>query len=134
MTGLTKDAGWQLGIRRTLPVSPEELWDHLLGDGLPLWLGDTVLGDKGASFTTPDGGAGEIRGRQEGRKVRLVWRPAGADHETTIQVTVTPAASGATLGIHQERLLGPDERERMLVHWRSVIDAIAGLSPQVDPA
>lgn len=41
--GKTKDAGWEIGVSRTLPHEPEALWDFVTGaEGLPLWLGSGV--------------------------------------------------------------------------------------------
>jgi hypothetical protein len=30
-TGLTKDAGWQIGVSRTLPDPPSPVWDFISG-------------------------------------------------------------------------------------------------------
>ena len=39
-TGLTRGAGWEIGVSRTLPFSPEELWRLVTSpEGLALWLG-----------------------------------------------------------------------------------------------
>ncbi len=47
--GLTKEVGWQFGLRKTFPYSQEYLWDFLFLDiGLKIWLGelDKELGIK----------------------------------------------------------------------------------------
>lgn len=124
-TGLTKDAGWQLGVRRTVPGDPAAVWDHLLGDGLRVWLGRTELGQPGDAYRTDDGVQGQVRSRTESRRLRLTWRPAGWDHDSTLQVTVQPAAGGTTIGFHQERLASEQEREEMLAHWRRVAERLA---------
>jgi len=42
-TGLTKDAGWQIGVSRTLPHPPFAVWDFVSGpEGLALWLGPSA--------------------------------------------------------------------------------------------
>jgi uncharacterized protein YndB with AHSA1/START domain len=124
-TGLTKDAGWELGVRRTVPLPVEDVWDYLLGPGRRRWLGDTELGTtKGDRYNTPDGTRGEVRGFADRAKVRLTWQPADWAHDSTLQVTVRPAASGTTIGFHQERLADEGERERMLAHWNQVLDGI----------
>lgn len=47
--GWTKDAGWQLGVRRAVPVPLSTVWDYRLGEGLAVWLGETTLGSKATS-------------------------------------------------------------------------------------
>lgn len=38
--GMTKDAGAQIGVRRTLAVTKEQVWNFLLSpEGLSLWIG-----------------------------------------------------------------------------------------------
>ncbi|MFT4231400.1 MAG: hypothetical protein QM606_01295 [Leucobacter sp.] len=131
-TGWTKDAGWQMGVRRTLPIPPEFAWEFLMGDGLSLWLGHTALGrGAGEAYVTDEGVRGELRSRSEGRRVRLTWQPAGWSHDATLQLTVLPAASGTTIAFHQERLANAAEREQMLAHWTTVLDNIgAATTPE----
>jgi uncharacterized protein YndB with AHSA1/START domain len=124
-TGLTQDAGWELGVRRTVPLQVDEVWDYLLGPGRRRWLGDAELGThRGDRYATADGIRGEVRSFTDGEKLRISWRPADWRHDSTLQVTVRPSASGTTIGIHQERLADADERERMLAHWKTVMDDI----------
>ncbi|MBL5975260.1 MAG: SRPBCC domain-containing protein [Candidatus Leucobacter sulfamidivorax] len=130
-TGLAKDAGWQMGVRRTLPLPPEPVWEFLLGAGLPLWLGRTVLGQEaGEAYATDAGVRGEVRSRTEGRRVRLTWQPPDWSHDTTLQLTVLPAATGTTIAFHQDRLASAAERAEMLAHWTAVLDDIrAAITP-----
>ncbi len=125
-TGLTKDAGWELGVRRTVPLPVEDVWEYLVGPGRRRWLGDTELGTtKGDRYTTPDGTRGEVRSFTDQKRLRITWRPADWKHDSTLQLTVRPAASGGTtIGIHQERLADSGERERMLAHWNEVMDRL----------
>lgn len=123
-TGLTKDAGWQLGVRRTVPHPVGQVWGHLLGDGLRSWLGDATLGSPGQDYETPQGARGQVRSRTELRRIRLTWQPSHWPHDSTLQVTVVPAATGTTVAFHQERLHSAQEREEMLDHWREVLDRI----------
>lgn len=40
MIGKTKDVGLQFGVRKTIPVSTEKVWDFLFSEsGLRIWLG-----------------------------------------------------------------------------------------------
>ncbi|MDT0380630.1 SRPBCC domain-containing protein [Streptomyces sp. DSM 42041] len=130
-TGLTRDAGWQIGVSKTLPLPPEAVWDFLTCDeGLALWLGPgaRLPRDKGAAYETPDGVRGELRSLRPADRVRLTWRPPGWAHDTTLQVAVSPAPGTAgartVLRFHQEHLADAAERERQRAHWRSVMDAV----------
>jgi len=127
-TGLTKDAGWEVGVRKTVPASGPQVWQFLLGDGLPLWLGelDELPTQKGASYTSRDGVSGTIKAYIDGFRIRLSWQPSDWPHDTTLQVTVKSSATGTTIAIHQERLADREERKLMLGHWKNVIEHIAG--------
>lgn len=126
-TGLTKDAGWEVGVRQTVPAPLPAVWDFLLGDGLPLWLGelDALPTEKGEAYATKDGVRGTLRSRTEHVRVRLTWHPDDWPHDSTLQLTVKEAATGTTIGFHHERLADRDERRMMLGHWKNVAAALA---------
>jgi len=131
-TGQTKDAGWEVGVRKTVDAPINTVWEFLLGDGLPLWLGNTDLAlEKGAAFETDDDISGTVLSYTEGLRVRLSWRPEEWNHDSTLQLTVKEAPTGTTIAFHQERLSGREERKIMLGHWKEVVqtldDAIAAL-------
>ncbi|PJJ65685.1 SRPBCC family protein [Compostimonas suwonensis] len=124
-TGLTKDAGWEMGARRTFPVPLAHAWNTLLGPALPTWLGVDSLGTTvGEEYTTVDGTRGRLRSYTEGKRLRLSWQPAEWTHDSTLQLTVLPAASGTTIAFHHERLAGREERKQMLTHWHGVLDSL----------
>ena len=115
-TGLTKDAGWQIGVSRTLPCTPEEAWDLLTSDeGRAVWQ------------APEDGTAGEVRSLRPLDRMRVIWTPAGWDHDTTVQVVVRPAKTGTSIRFHQERMANADERERQRAHWSAVLDRLEAL-------
>jgi uncharacterized protein YndB with AHSA1/START domain len=125
-TGLTKDAGWEVGVRKTVGVQLPIVWEFLLGDGLALWLGDAALDThKGAPYQTADGVQGTVRGYTDGSKIRLTWRPSDWPHDTTLQMTVKEAPGGTTIGFHHERLADREERRMMLGHWKNVVADLA---------
>ena len=125
--GLTRDAGWQIGASRTMPLDAAAMWDFLVsGEGLAHWLGDVRLPRAvGEAYETADGTAGEVRGYRPGDRVRLTWRPPGRDAPATVQMTVRPATSGCSVRFHSERLTDAEEREAMRAHWHAVLDRIA---------
>ena len=131
-TGQTKDAGWEVGVRKTVDAPVETVWTFLLGAGLPLWLGNTTLTlEKGAAFATDDDISGTVLSVTDGLRIRLSWRPEEWNHDSTLQLTVKQVETGTTIAFHQERLSGREERKIMLGHWKEVVqtldDALAAL-------
>ena len=131
--GRTRDAGWEIGVSKTIDCPVEHVWDFITSpEGIAIWLGEgvTVLSEPGAGYETASGVRGETRSVRELDRVRLTWRPAGWSHDTTLQLAVRPAGAGrAMLRIHQERLADAGERERQRQHWQAVINALAAALP-----
>jgi uncharacterized protein YndB with AHSA1/START domain len=127
-TGLTKGAGWEIGVSRTVDFPLEEVWDFLTSpEGSAVWLGAGVqrLDEPGREYQTSEGTSGEIRSYHPLDRVRLTWQPPGWAHDSTMQFTVTGTAAGRTMvRFHQERLADAGEREQQRAHWRAVLDAL----------
>ena len=126
--GKTKDAGWQIGVSKTVDHPIERVWEFLTSsEGAAMWLGHGVrtLDDIGARYETSDGTVGETRSFRPRDRIRLTWRPPGWDHDSTVQVAVTSSSAGRTvIRFHQERLTGTREREQQRAHWQLVMSAI----------
>jgi len=126
--GRTRDAGWQIGVSKTVDYPAAEVWDFITSPaGVAIWLGEgvTVPREPGEGYRTADGVQGETRSFRELDCLRLTWQPPGWAHETTLQLTVQSAGEGrARLGVHQERLAGAAERERQRTHWKAVVAAL----------
>ncbi|WP_274561349.1 SRPBCC family protein [Streptomyces spiramyceticus] len=129
-TGLTQDAGWEIGVSRTLPHPPDAVWEFIASpEGVALWLGPgaELTAEKGAAYRTADGITGEVRGYRPGDRIRVTYG------STTVQVAVSVPTSGSSSGagekavlrFHQERLANAEERETQREHWRAVMDAVA---------
>ncbi|MFJ9638355.1 SRPBCC domain-containing protein [Streptomyces sp. NPDC101178] len=123
-TGLTQDAGWEIGVSRTIRQPPQTVWEFITGpEGVALWLGveGPLPTEKGAAYRTADGTEGEIRSYHPGDRVRLTYGTS------TVQVTVSPGTSDdrSVLRFHQERLASAEEREERRMHWKSVMDRLA---------
>lgn len=125
--GKTKDAGWQIGVSRTIAVDLDTAWDYLVSDGgIGVWLGagvETPLA-VGQTYTTDEGASGEVRSIRDHDRVRLTWRPTDRAEPATIQIALARAASGCTFRFHTERLADNDDRERMRTHWKAIADRI----------
>lgn len=129
-TGLTKDVGWQVGVRRTLPISQREAWDLVTSDqGLRLWLGQAagIKLEEGARYELEDQSKGEMRVISPGSHLRLTWRPRGWPRPSTIQVRVIPKGEKSTIAFHQEHLPGPYEREAQRDHFKLALDGLEEL-------
>ncbi|GAA3008421.1 SRPBCC domain-containing protein [Actinokineospora diospyrosa] len=128
--GLTQDAGWQIGVSRTLPHPLAKVWDLISGTtGISLWLGPGAVlqPTRGSLYATRDGAVGDVRGYRDRDRIRVTCKPSGWDHFTTIQVTVSAKAPDKTLlRFHQEWLADSAERVRQRDHWQSVMDRVAG--------
>ncbi|MGW1737338.1 SRPBCC family protein [Nocardia sp. NPDC001965] len=121
-TGLTADAGWQIGVSRTLPYPQDVVWDYLTGPaGLACWLGPGAAPapEPGAPYRTDTGVTGEVRSYRPGDRIRLTYGP------TTVQVALTAAAGDRTrVRFHQERMSSAGQREQQRAHWLQVMDRI----------
>lgn len=128
--GETADAGFQVGVQRTLPIPQDDLWTLLTSkSGLAVWLGDTgpLAIESGSRYETPEGTTGEIRTTKDHERIRLTWQPPDRPDPTTLQLTVTPAESDPSrcvLRFHHENLADTTERETLREHWRAVLDRL----------
>ena len=104
--GKTKDAGWQIGVSRTVPLPLAAAWARV--DDPVAWLGEA-----------PD----DVRSHHPLDRVRVGW------HGTIVQVAVRATATGTMVRFHQERLTDAEERERQRAHWASVLER---LFPELD--
>lgn len=137
--GETADAGFQVGVQRTLPVGQDRLWELLIDPaGREAWLGAVDAFDPapGHAYETADGTTGEVRTVTPGERLRLTWRPPDRDGATTLQLTLTCPrndASKTTLRFHHERLADADERAAMRERWQAAADRLEALTEPSHP-
>ena len=125
--GQTKDIGFQIGVRRSLPIELEQAWQLITSlKGLSIWLGNTHKLDftKGAEYKLDDGSTGEVRVFKPNSHLRITYQPKGWPRASTIQVRVIPNADQTTIAFHQEHLPGPEERTQRSSHFQSVLDRL----------
>ena len=126
--GLTKDVGYQIGVRRTIPIRHQDAWRLLMCDqGVKLWLGVTSEFDltEGAGYQLIDGTVGQVRVLSPKSHLRITWQPPGWHRASTIQLRVIPKADRTVVAFHQEHLPGAKEREERRAHFTLVLDELA---------
>jgi uncharacterized protein YndB with AHSA1/START domain len=128
--GLTKDVGYEIGVRRTLPIDLKAAWKLITSEeAVSLWLGNPADIDfsKGAEYELSDSSQGEVRVFEPNSHLRITWQPQGWQHASLIQVRVMPAKTGTTISFHQEHLPGSAEREQRRLHFEAVLDKLEAM-------
>lgn len=126
--GQTKDVGFQVGVRKTFPVSAEKAWEYLFSDeGLTIWLGKLKSGDFEITqaYQTTDGKEGVIKVFKELSHIRLTWKEKEWTNVSTVQIRVINAKDKTTISFHQEKLLYSKQRKEMKRYWDNVIEKLA---------
>ena len=124
--GKTKDVGFQFGIRKTISVSTEKVWDFLFSkNGLKIWLG-TLKGDLELKkeFKTKNGITGFVRVFKPNSHIRLNWKPKTWENISTVQIRVIENNEKTTIAIHQEKLLNNEQRNEMKYYWTKVLNKL----------
>jgi uncharacterized protein YndB with AHSA1/START domain len=120
--GETASGGYQVGVQRTVELTPEAAWERVFGpEGLAVWLraGAPDRLTQGLDSTLEDGNTGDVRVIREGSHVGLTWQPPEWEAPSTLQVRVAEAASGrATIGFHHEGLPDRESRESLFAARR----------------
>ncbi|MFD0716004.1 SRPBCC domain-containing protein [Paenibacillus sp. GCM10027626] len=123
--GQTAAVGFNIGVRRTVPVPRERLWDFLVSpEGMKLWIGDVApfLLQVGSRFASREGTSGKLGVVKLHEKLRMSWQRHDWDSPSTLQIYLLPAAAGkTTISFHQEKLDDLYMREMMRRHWDEVI-------------
>ena len=128
--GLTKDTGFQIGVRRTLDIGLEAAWDLLLSArGLQAWLGEplTMRLANGAQYQLKDGSAGQIRVLSPGSHIRLTWDPGNWSRASTVQVRVIPAGERTVIAFHQEHLPDQNTRQARRDYYMAALDELESI-------
>ena len=135
VVGQTKAAEFQIGVQKSLSLTPAQAWTLLTEpEGRALWLGTVpdLRWEKRAAYATAEGTRGEIRSFTPGKHVRLTWQPPHFTAPSTLQVSLTPSGAKTALRFHQEKLDSAETREQMRAHWRDVLQKLAELVQSVD--
>lgn len=127
--GLTKDVGWQFGLRKTFPYAQQYLWDFMFSNkGLKIWLGN--LNEKleiKKSFKTKEGIEGVVRIFTPYSHIRMNWKKKDWENTSTVQVRVIGNHEKATISFYQEKLLDNNQREKMKLYWNKKMTEIENM-------
>ncbi|WP_179233050.1 SRPBCC family protein [Paenibacillus rigui] len=125
VTGQTQSAGFQIGVRRTLPITREQAWAYVTSaDGIRQWLGEgaELHFEPKYRYRTGSGAEGEVRVVKPQQQLRLTWQKPGWAKPSTIQIRLIENGSGkTTVSFHQENLADATAREAMKQHWEEVL-------------
>jgi activator of HSP90 ATPase len=126
--GRTASGYFQVGVRRTFPISVEEAWDFILSsEGVKVWLGEPALTNfaVGRTFATKSGISGEIRVMNPHTNIRMSWGMKDWPNASTVQIrTIAVDPRKTTISFHQENLPDAQAREEMKRYWEEVLDKI----------
>lgn len=124
VVGQTRDAGFQIGVRKTFAVPVETVWSFLLSEaGLATWLGKISLEnfELGKPYKTEGGIEGKVTVIKPTSHVRLTWKPKHWTNTSALQIRVIPSKEKTTISFHQDKLLDSRQRDEMKKYWDGVV-------------
>lgn len=126
--GLSKDAGVQIGVRKTMAATKERVWDFLMSsEGLSLWIGDvpSLELQVGHEYDSKEGVTGKLTVVVPYHKLRLTWKRKEWDNPSRLQIYVLSTKTGkTTIAIHQEMLDDVYMREIMRRYWDEMLTTL----------
>ena len=130
--GLTASAGWEVGARRTVDLTPAEAWALLTSPtGLRCWLGalEAWKLEPGAGYSLLDGTTGEVRVVSDSH-LRITWKPLGWERASTIQVRALTNGQRSVLAFHQEHLPNAWARSERRAFFHAALDSLEALAAE----
>lgn len=125
VVGQTASVGFQIGVRRTVPISPEQAWNEMMSiEGLSGWLGtvSSVTLEPKRTFQTEEGITGEFRIVKPSSQIRLTWKKPEWEKPSTLQIRfLSSDGVKTTVSFHQEHLRDQPVREEMKRRWEEVL-------------
>lgn len=123
--GLTASGDFQVGVRRTFPISVQDAWKLVTSsEGMVIWLGSSPPAELevGSQLHTEEGITGEIRVMNEQENIRLKWKKDEWSHPSILQIrTISKGENRTTISFHQEKLPDAGAREEMQNRWEHVL-------------
>ena len=116
VVGQTKDAGFQIGVRKTFAVPVETIWNFLISEkGLCTWLGNVSLEnfELGKPYKTEEEIEGKVNVFKPNSHIRLTWKPRHWTNTSALQIRAIPNKDKTTISFHQDKLLDSKQRAEM---------------------
>lgn len=125
--GLTKDVGFQFGLRKTFPYPAKDMWDFMFSkEGLDIWLGEPEEElEVKKDYQTKDGIQGFVRVFKSYSHIRMNWKKKDWKNMSTVQVRVMGDQEKSIISFHQEKLSNSEQREVMKEYWNSKMTRIS---------
>jgi len=127
IVGQTKDAGFQIGVRKTFAVSVETAWNFLFSkSGLSIWLGNIDMDsfELNKPYKTKEGIEGKINVFKPNSHIRLSWKPEYWSNTSALQIRVINSKGKTTISFHQDKLLNSSQRDEMKRYWDKMMEKI----------
>lgn len=132
VVGKTKDAGFQIGVRRTFDIDHKDAWEIMFSrKGIDTWLGNIKQGlELDKEYKTDDGIEGKVTVFKEYSHIRSSWKKPDWDKASILQVRIMDAKGKSTISFHQDRLKDAPQRAEMKAYWDAVIKKLEKLLMQ----
>ena len=124
VVGQTRDAGFQIGVRKTVAVPAETVWNFLFSEaGLSIWLGKMSLEnfELGKLFKTEEEIEGKLSVFKPNSHIRLTWTAKHWTNTSALQIRVIPSKEKATISFHQDKIIDGQQRDEMKKYWDKII-------------
>ena len=124
IVGQTKSVGFQFGLRKTIPVPSDVLWEFLLSpEGTKIWLGSlNSVPEAGKEYRTRENFNGKVTVLKANSHLRLTWKKPDWENLSTLQIRcIETGKNKSVLSFHHEKLLSSGQREEMKMHWNVIM-------------
>jgi uncharacterized protein YndB with AHSA1/START domain len=113
-------------ITRTIPASPDQLWQLMTSPpGAAALLGDgAVLGGKGETWRTSDGPHGVVRSYHPLEQLRVSWHADDDAPASVVEMDLRPDGEGTELVVRHERVADGGSID-LRQHWSAAVDRLA---------
>lgn len=108
--GLTKDAGWQFGIRKSVPLNINEVWELLFSeDIIQHWIKHATR-----EFST----------FKQFSHIRTKWKLKEWANEAALQMRLLSNKDKTVIAFHIDKLLNETQRSETKSYWENAIKTI----------